>query len=300
MGRKDRLDGVGWVGLFGTATLFAFNQITIVWVNEGLQPVLFAGIRSLMAIPFVVLWLALSRRLPGWTPGVWPAGLAIGLCFAAEFLFLFLALDLTSVSRAAILFYSMPLWLALLAHWGLGERLTSAKLGGLALAFAGTAVALLDRPAGGQASLAGDLCALAGALSWAATAYCARRPAMAKVGPEVQLLWMLAVSGPILIALSPLFGQLVRDFQPSHAAWMLFQASVVVAGGFIAWLWLLSSYPAATVASFSFLTPVLSMLFGWAILGEEVGPGLLVALALVAAGIVLVNHRRPVDSSDVA
>jgi drug/metabolite transporter (DMT)-like permease len=108
---------------------------------------------------------------------------------------------------------------------------------------------------------------------------------------------MLAVSGPVLLALSPAFGPLVREFRPSHAGLLLFQAAVVVAGGFIAWLWLLSSYPAATVASFSFLTPLMSMVFGWAILGEEVGPGLLLAMVLVAAGIVLVNRRPPPPAS---
>lgn len=297
--RKDRLDGLGWAGLLGTAALFAFNQITIAWVNEGLQPVFFAGLRSLMAIPFVFLWLTFARRLPGWTPGVWPAGLAVGLAFSAEFLLLFVALDLTTVSRAAIFFYTMPLWLALMAHWGLpGERLTGVKTAGLLCAFAGSAVAILDRSgAGGQATLAGDLCALAGAVGWAATAFLARRPTMARLGPEVQLLWMLAVSGPVLVLLSPAFGPLVRDFRPGHAGWMLFQAAVAVAGGFIAWLWLLRSYPAATVASFSFLTPVLSLVFGWAILGEEIGPALLLALALVAAGIVLINRRPAVHRS---
>jgi drug/metabolite transporter (DMT)-like permease len=297
MPRKDRLDGAGWAGLVTLAALFAFNQIIITWVNKGLQPVAFAGIRSLVAIPFVLVWLALTRGLPRWTPGVWPAGLAVGLAFAAEFLLLFLALDLTTVGRAAILFYSMPLWFALMAHWGLpGERLTAVTLLGLAMAFAGAVVALLDRSgaAAGQASLTGDLCALGGAIGWALTAFFARRPGMAQVGPEVQLLWMLVVSGPVLLALSPLFGPLVRDLRPSHLGWMLFQAVVVVAGGFIAWLWLLSRYPVASVASFSFLTPVISLVLGWAILDEPVGPGLVIALALVAAGIVLINRRPPV------
>ncbi len=299
MARKDRLDGFGAAALFGTAALFSFGQITIVWMNEGLQPVFFAGVRSFMAIPFVLLWLALVRRLPGWTPGVWPAGVAVGLAFSAEFLLLFLALDLTTVSRAAILFYTMPLWFALLAHWGLpGERLNARKTLGLVLAFAGTVVAILDRSGAqaGQASLAGDLCALGGAVGWALTAFCARRPGMARVGPEVQLLWMLAVSGPVLLACSPLFGPLIREFRPSHAGWMLFQAAVAVAGGFVAWLWLLSTYPAATVASFSFLTPVISLVLGWAILGDAVGPGLVVALVLVAVGIVILNRRPPVDT----
>jgi drug/metabolite transporter (DMT)-like permease len=40
-----------------------------------------------------------------------------------------------------------------------------------------------------------------------------------------------------------------------------------------------------------FLTPVFALLFGAWWLGEPVTPGLVAALVLVAAGIVLVNKR---------
>ncbi len=95
----------------------------------------------------------------------------------------------------------------------------------------------------------------------------------------------------VLLALAPLFGPLVREFQPIHLAGLLFQASIVVAGGFIAWLWLLSVYPAAVVASFSFLTPLLAIGLDWLIFGTRPVPGLIVAAALVGAGITLINRR---------
>jgi drug/metabolite transporter (DMT)-like permease len=290
--KRDRLDVFGAAALTGVTALFAFNQVLIVWVNEGLQPVFFAGLRSALAVPFLLVWLALQRRWPRYTPGTGGAGLLIGAVFAVEFLTLFMALDLTTVSRAAVIFYSMPVWLALMAHWGLpGERLTPPRLVGLVLAFGGTALAILDGTEATQGSLVGDLYALGAAVAWAGTAFLAKRPVMRDLGPEVQLLWMVGVSAPILLVAAPAFGPLLRDFQMVHAAWLLFQAGVVVAGGFVAWLWLLSVYPAATVASFSFLTPVISVGFGWLLLGEVVTGRLLVAAALVATGIVLVNRR---------
>ena len=106
----------------------------------------------------------------------------------------------------------------------------------------------------------------------------------------MQLFWMVLVSTPILLLLAPFFGPLVRDLQPVHLVGLVFQASVVVAGGFITWLWLMSVYPSATVASFSFLTPILAILLGALIFGESVTWAILVAAALVAAGIVLINR----------
>ncbi len=288
--RKDRLDGTGLAMLVGVQLLLAFNQITIKFVNEGLQPVFFAGLRSALAIGFVWAWLVWRGRPPRLARATLGPGLLIGAVFAAEFLFLFLALDLTTVGRASVIMYSMPVWFAILAHFGLGERVTPQKAAGLGLAFAGCALAILSRPAGGEGSLAGDLCALGAAWGWALTAYVARRPVMRAEGPEMQLFWMVLVSAPILLLAAPLFGPLIRDLQPVHLAGLVFQASVVVAGGFIAWLWLMSVYPSATVASFSFLTPVLAVLLGAALFGESLSPAILGAVALVACGIVLINR----------
>lgn len=292
MPRKDRLDGFGVAALLAVQFLFAFNQIIVKTVNAGLQPVFFAGLRSALAILFVALWLWLRGRPPRLDLATLPSGILIGAAFAVEFLFLFLALDLTTVGRTSVIFYSMPVWLAVMAHFGLpGERITRAKALGLGLAFAGTAWAIFARDPGGQGGLTGDLCALGAAVAWAATAFMARKSAMARVGPEMQLFWMVLVSAPILLLASPVFGPLIRDLQPVHIWWLFFQASVVVAGGFIAWLWLLAAYPAATVASFSFLTPIFALSLGTIVFSEPLSTALIGAAVLVTAGIVIVNRR---------
>ncbi|MES2143350.1 MAG: DMT family transporter [Pseudomonadota bacterium] len=96
----------------------------------------------------------------------------------------------------------------------------------------------------------------------------------------------------ILLVVSPLFGPLIRDLQPGHILWLVVQASVVVTGGFITWLWLFSIYPVSTVASFSFLTPVFSLLLGVVFFQESVSWLLAVGAALVGLGIFLVNRPR--------
>ncbi len=293
MPRKDRIDAAGATGLIAFALLLAINQVSIKFVNAGLQPVFFAGLRSVIAVFCIYAWMRWRGRPLRFAKGSIGAGLLIGTIFAAEFLFLFLALDLTTVVRTSIIFYSMPVWLALMAHLGLpGERITRNKAIGLALAFTGTAWAIADRgSARGEASLVGDLCALAAAISWAATAFMARGTAMVRERPEMQLFWMVLVSGPLLLLVSPLFGPLIRDLQPIHVAGLLFQAVVVVSAGFIFWLWLLSIYPPASVASFSFLTPIFGVTLGWLLLNEPIGPGIIGAVALVAVGLILVNRR---------
>lgn len=297
MARKARLDLQGVVLLLGVTLLLAFNQVIIKWVNAGLQPVFFAGLRSVLAAVFLGLWMWARGRPPQFKASLARPGLVMGLIFGAEFLCLFLALDLTTISRASIIFYSMPVWMAIMAHiWAPEERLSGVKLLGLAMAFGGAALALYSGASGvqgGQGSLLGDFLALGAAIGWAASAFLARRPAMAAAGPEVQLFWMVLVSGPLLLLVAPAFGPLVREFEAMHLFWLLFQSLVVVSGGFVLWLWLFSSYPAATVASFSFLTPIFGLGFGWLVFDERLTAEILIAGFLVAGGIILIN-RHPV------
>lgn len=291
---RPSIDAFGAASLTLFSLLLAGNQVLIKLVNEGLQPVFFAGIRSVAAAAVIALLMLARRRDVRFERRQLGPGLAIGIVFAAEFVCLFLALDLTTVTRTSVIFYSMPVWLAVIGHFVLpGERMTRVKAAGLALAFAGVAWAIVMRGEGGEGSLAGDLLALGGALGWAGIALIARGTRFREVAPDMQILWQLAVSVPILLLVSAFMGPLVRTFEPWM--WAPIAALVAISSlGFMFWLWLLTIYPAASVAAFSFLAPVFGVALGWGLLGEEVGPSLLVAAGLVVAGLILVNRpARP-------
>lgn len=292
MEKKSQIDLFGAVALTGFALLLAFNQVVIKVTNGGLQPVFFAGLRSAGAVICIWLWLR-WRGIPlRFEKGTRLAGVAVGCVFAFEFLCLFVALDLTAVSRASVIFYSMPVWLAIMAHFIMpDDKITPLKAVGLGLALAGVAVAILTRD-DGVGSFWGDLAAVGAAIGWAVTAMIAKASTLSRVRPEIQLMWQVGVSAPLLLFAALFFGPLIRDIAPIHIAGLAFQIVVVVSAGFIFWLWLLSIYPASGVASFSFLSPVLTVALGWLLLGEEVGPNLIVALILVAIGILLVNRPK--------
>ncbi len=293
MPQKDQIDATGALALISMSALFGFNQVVIQLVNAGLQPVFFAGLRSAGAILCLALLFLLRGRALGLRRADLPAGILIGALFAGEFILIFTALDLTTVSRASVLFYTMPLWLAFLAHFLIpGERITRLKAAGQVLAFAGVAIAIFWRTSAGEASLVGDVMALMAAVAWAGIAVVAKT-GLRGVAPDRQLLWQVTVSAPLLFLAAPLFGPLIRDLQPIHLWGLAFQIVVVVTLGFALWFWLLTIYPAASVAAFSSLSPIFGVLFGWWLLEEKVTLAILLALALVTAGLVLIN--RPVQ-----
>jgi drug/metabolite transporter (DMT)-like permease len=123
--------------------------------------------------------------------------------------------------------------------------------------------------------------------------YLAKGTKFKEVSPEMQLAWMLLISGPILLIASLFFGELVRDFQMLHLWGLFFQSIVVVTGGFLFWLWLVSVYPASSVASFSFLSPIFTIFFGWLLLDETLDLSFILASFLVVFGLVCINKKSP-------
>ncbi|MFD0915674.1 DMT family transporter [Pseudahrensia aquimaris] len=291
--KRDRIDTFAATSLIAFSALLGLNQVMIKVVNAGLQPVFQAGLRSLIALPFVVAWCLWRGKKMGFGEGTFWPGILCGMLFGGEFILLFLALDYTTVSRTAIFFYTMPFWLAIAAHFLIpGERLTTVRVCGLVLAFAGVVLALSEDSATlGPDALLGDFLCLIAAMMWGGIALVARTTALSKSTPEMQLIYQLLVSAPMILFASLFFGDFVRELEWYHLAILGTQSVVVVAFGFAFWFWILSVYPASDMASFGFLAPVFGVFFAWAILGDEVGPVLIVSLVMVGAGIVLVNRK---------
>jgi len=286
------LDRAGFWMLFTLAVLFGANNMLIKLGNDGLQPVFFAAMRSLVAGLALYAWMRL-RAIP-LRLDLWRGGVLIGLAFSAEFFFLFIALDQTTVVRASVIFYAMPLWLALMAHVLFpGDRLTWTRLAGFGLGFSGVVLTLVTgREALSGGSLWGDLAALLGGICWALIIVCARLTKLQGTAPETQLMWQFAVSAPVLMALAPLYGgSFIRDFDLGHLALFLVHTLGIVTMGFLAWFWLLARYPASSVASFSFLTPALSVALGWLVLGEPVAATTPLAVAALLLGLFLINRK---------
>ena len=293
MKQQQNMDITGAALLVGFAIVLAFNQVVIKVTNDGFQPAFQAGMRSVGAIVLIwawMMWKTQSVRLPRrlWLVGAWA-----GFLFAAEFICLFTALDLTSVARVSILFYSMPFWLAIFAHFLLpGEQLTSTRALGLALAMAGVTWAVLERDPVTGGSILGDILAIIAALSWAAIALTVRLSRLREETPEAQLFVQQLVAAPILIGFGLWVGDPITDPTSLHWAGVMYQTVIVAFAGFLLWFYLVAKYSASGVASFSFLSPVFAVFMGWWILGERIGVGTWGALILVSLGLILINRKR--------
>jgi len=293
MKQQHTIDITGASLLIGFTVVLAFNQVVIKVSNDGFQPAFQAGMRSLGAIFLIWAWMrwkTQSVRLPRrlWLVGAWA-----GFLFAAEFICLFTALDLTSVARVSILFYSMPVWLGIFAHFLLpGEQLTTARALGLVLSMTGVTWAVLERDPATEGSMLGDVLAIIAALSWAAIALTVRLSRLREETPETQLFVQQLVAAPILIGFGLWVGQPITEPTTLHWAGIIYQTVIVAFAGFLLWFYLVAKYTASGVASFSFLSPVFAVFMGWGILDERIGIGTWGALIFVSIGLILINRKR--------
>lgn len=285
------MDAFGASLLLGFSVLLGLNQAMVKIVNAGLAPVFQSGLRSALALPLVLGFALIMKRKLSVADGSFRFGVLNGLLFSAEFCLLFIALDYTTVARVSLFFYIMPVWVAIGAHFLIPEEpLHRSKIAGLALALGGVGVAFAgDLGAAPAQAWIGDVLALVGGMFWAGIALLTRTTKLANCSAEMNLLYQLAVSAIVLLAIAPLFGEQVRNFTPLIGLVFTAQIVFVVAIGFLMWFWILSIYPVSNMASFGLLAPIFGVFFGWLIFDDALTPGFIVALALAGAGVVLVN-----------
>lgn len=298
--RRDRLDLRAIALMVGLCALWGLQQIAVkIAATHGLPPVLQGAARSAIAGTLVIAWTSLREGRSGAASLLRPdrsllPGLAVGATFTAEFAILYPGLALTTASRGVLFLYTAPFFTALGAHLLLaGDRLNLTKAAGLLIAFAGVAVAFTDGLARGQGSLEGDALCLGGAMLWAASTILIKRsPALGRARAAKVLLYQLGVSVPVLVAISLLAGEW-RDLAPLPLAWLClaYQSVIVAFASYLAWFWLVLTYPAGRLAPFTFLAPLFGIGFGGLLLGEPIGPALLLGLVAIALGLRLLNAR---------
>ncbi len=262
---------------------WGFNQIAVKLALPDVPPMLQAMIRSAGALPVLLLIARLRGVRMFERDGTLGAGLFAGLLFGLEFVLLFHGLKLTSASRAVVFLYTAPFFVALGSYQFLGERLRASQWGGLALSFAGVALAIGVPQANVDGRvLLGDLLVVGGGALWAATTLVVKTTSLLRAPPEKALGYQVAVSVPILGFAAWIWGEtLTRVPGPLALSLMAYQAIWVVGLTFLIWFALVRTYSASKLSAFSFITPLFGVVASYVIMQDTLTPIFGVA-ALVA------------------
>ena len=289
-----RIDARATVWMLGLTLVWGLNAVSIKALTLGMAPIMGAALRGGIALVLLTLyglWRGESFRFT-WRQS-WQVSIAGGI-FAVEGVLLYRGAIYTSAGHVAIFINTAQFFVALGAHYLLpDDRLNKPKVGGLLLAFAG--VVLLFSGKGGAAQIGfwrGDLLVMAAALMWASsTLYI--KGVLGHQFTALRLMWIRILVSTVLLLAASLVSEPDPFFAVDRAAiaWLLFQGSVVVFFSYMMWVRLLQQYPASGLQAFTFLVPIWGVLLGVLLLAEKVTWPMGLGMALVVAGLILVNQR---------
>jgi len=286
-----RLDWRVGLALAATYVFFGSGPAGARAALASLPPLTLVAVRGLMAGALLLAWAIRSGAQPP-TRRQWLPAVAIGILILA-----FGAGGATAGQRtipsgiAGVLSALLPLFAACLGYALFHERLPRRGVLGLVVGFVG--VALLLRP-GSNLDPFGLMLIVAGQVSWAFGAVLAPRfrlPDDPRVAAGVELLGGGAV---LLVA-----ALVCRDFEGlrpgavSLQSWLgLGWLTISAVVGFTAYGYLAKTVSSSVATTFSYVNPIIAIALGWFLFGEPVSLQMVLATAVIVAGVCLIVSTR--------
>lgn len=222
-----------------------------------------------------------------------PLFLALGLVSILFFTCCyFTAIRLMTMSTAAILLYTSPIWVMILAVIFLKEKLTARKVIALILAFAGC---VLVSGFGGKVTLPGILVGLGSGLGYGLYSIFGSF-ALRKYSPFTVTCYTFLIAGLGSIAVSDpadLFSKTASaDNRLALAGFVLLTAVVTAVIPFLFYTLGLNRTTAGRAAVLATVEPAAATLFGVFVMNERIGIASTVGILLVFAAIIVLSIKQ--------
>jgi drug/metabolite transporter (DMT)-like permease len=287
--------------------LFAYFAIYIVWgstflaIRIGvavLPPLLYAGVRFLLAGLILCLWIA-RKGFPSLSSRAWRNAIFLGfLMFCVCYSCLFWAEQFVPSGLAAVVLSTIPIWTLLFEVFVYRTEQFSARVaGGTIAGVLGVAVLALPGahlPGASMGLIALMVLTFEGAC-WGLGTVLSRRmelPQSKLVSAAIQM----GSGGGMLLLASGLVGELPRFHLSTLTPGILFALAYLILGGsivgFTAYIWLLGHQPVQRVASYAYVNPVIAVAIGYFLGGEKLDAHILFGTALILGGVLAVALPR--------
>lgn len=269
---------------------WGLNWTVVKLTLEYMTPLWLAAFRSgLAAVVLFFVMLATNKlRIP--ERGDMPVVCSIALLHMTAFTALMvLGIQFVPAGRSIVLGYTTPIWVIPAAVLLLHERLTTPRIAGMAMGFAGLVVMFnpLAFDWNDQRALLGNGLILLSALCWAISIVHTRAHKWISTPFEL-VFWEVLLASAALTLLACFFEGIPQVRWSVRLALLLAYGSVVsVALAYWAMAMVNRSLPAMTTSLGVLATPVVGLLCSMVVLGEDFSLALLVGLALIIGGIVL-------------
>jgi drug/metabolite transporter (DMT)-like permease len=260
-----------------------------------LPPALFAGIRFFVAGAVFLAYLKIRGvSLPGRRELLNIAIVGILLLVIANGCVVW-AEQWVPSGLAALIMATLPFWVSgIEALLPSGNRLNALKILGIAIGFFGLVILFgpglkssLD-----QAYLKGVLALLFAPLSWAlGSVYAKYHPT--RTPPLMAASLQMIIAGVILMFIGVILNEVPRfDLNLEGLAALVYLAIFGSIIGYGSFIYALAKLPAAKVSMYAYVNPIIAVVLGWLILGEQLDWRVALATAVILLGVVLVQSAR--------
>ena len=284
--------------------LLAFAIIYFVWgstflcirigVRE-LPPFLFAALRFTIAGLVLFIWmLAKDKIWPRWQE--WVGASLLGfLMFLIDYGCLFWAEQRVASGIAAVVLATIPIFITILEILFLRTVRLSVSLAlGLIAGILGVIILINPSTSLGSAVIdrAGAIALLVAALGWAVGTILTKKIALPNSKAMSSALQMLT-GGIQLFALAVVTGDMAHfhPVQLSGQAWFAL-VYLIVAGsliGYTAYVWLLDHASPTKVGTYAYVNPVIAVLLGYFLAGEQIGVRTIFGTLLVLVSVFMIT-----------
>ncbi len=267
--------------------IWGYNWVVMKVALRFCDPFVFSAIRVFPAAIILFGILLLSKK--DWRPRQVKWTVLLGLLSTTVGLGLPIwALVNAGAGKTAILLYTMPFWVILLAWPILGERMRGLDWLAVFLAFTGLAL-IMDFHAVGAKLWSSILAVIAG-IAWAGSAIITR---IMRRDPDFDVLsvttWQMIYGVGPLIVMAVFVPSPPTQWTPVFIAVMFYNVILVSVVAFLLWFYVLERIPAGMATMGTLVTPVLAIISAAIQLGEIPSSREALGIILILSGIGLLG-----------
>ncbi|MUL28982.1 DMT family transporter [Priestia megaterium] len=280
-------------GIISVTLIWGYTWVTMKIAISDIPPFLFSSLRLFIgAIPLFIILIIQRKRLFV-DKGIFKNYLIMSLLMSLGYMaILTYGMQFVDSGKTSVLVYTMPIFVTIISHFKLDEKINIYKMVGLTFGLLGLLFILgLEITNPDTKVIFGELLILISALSWG----------LANVFNKIRFknidfihmnAWQLIMGALLLFVLSLIL-------EPNYSVeWsnkallsLLFNGLFSTAFTFVVWFWVLKKINASKASMALMFVPILGIIFGSLQLGENITISIVVGSFLICAGIFMNTYN---------
>ncbi|MGG1218864.1 DMT family transporter [Priestia endophytica] len=280
-------------GIISVTLIWGYTWVTMKIAISDIPPFLFSSLRLLIGSIPLFLILIFQRKRLFIDKGNFKNYLLMSLLMSLGYMaILTYGMQFVDSGKTSVLVYTMPIFVTIISHFKLNERINIYKMVGLIFGLLGLLFILgLEITNPDTKVIFGELLILISALSWG-LANVFSKSRFKSIDVIHMNAWQLIIGALFLFILSLLL-------EPSYSVkWsnkallsLLFNGLFSTAFTFVVWFWVLKKINASKASMALMFVPILGIIFGWLQLGENITISIIIGSFLICAGIFMNTYN---------